>query len=75
MNLSQILPCKFSSNIYSHREMLSEWLTNFVAVRSQIGTLIYNEVELALLDEYLIKAHYKFEQLIKQIDLMENDLF
>lgn len=75
MQLSQILPCKFSSNIYVQRELLSEYLTNMSAMRYHIGTLVYSPDDIQILDNHLKKAHYKFIDIKKTITTLEKDVF
>jgi hypothetical protein len=75
MRLSHILPCKFSSNIYVHRQLLSTYLTNYSSFRLNLASEVCTPDDIQILDNHLIKAHYKFIEIIKSISILENDSF
>lgn len=70
----QIYQPKFNSNIYVYRKNLSQWLTKFVDVRNNIGTYVMTPDNISQLDMLLKQYHYKFEEVVNTINLLENDV-
>jgi hypothetical protein len=66
---------KFSSNIYLRRNHLSNWLSEYVYIRLNIGLFTYSPQILDELDKELIKNHYKYENIKITIDILEKDTY
>jgi hypothetical protein len=66
---------KFSSNIYLRRNHLSNWLSEYVYIRLNIGLFTYSPQILDDLDKSLIKYHYKYENIKITIDILERDTY
>jgi hypothetical protein len=66
---------RYSSNLYLHRNNLSNWLSEYVYIRLNIGLFIFSPQILDDLDKSLIKYHYKFENIKITIDILEKDTY
>ena len=69
-----ITPPKFNSNIYVFRQNISQWLTKFVDVRNNIGTFVMHPDNIHQLDLFLKQYHYRYLEICKTIELLENDV-
>jgi len=72
-NLKLTYP-KFSSNIYTHRAHLSNYLTEAIKTRLELNTTNSTPELISALDEMLIKYHYDYIHAIATINLLENDV-
>lgn len=70
-----ITPPKFNSNIYVHRQNISDWLTKYVDIRLNVGTYVMSPDNIQELDRMLVKYHYYFIDVKNTINLLEKDSF
>lgn len=75
MQSLNLLPCRFNSNIYSYREILSDYLKSHVLLRLMIDDYVCTPDDILLLDSYLIKYHYRFIEVKKAIEVLEKDVY
>jgi len=66
---------KFHSNIYVHRQIISDWLTKYVQIRLNVGTYVMTPDNIKQLDALLIRYHYIFINVKKSIETLEKDTF
>lgn len=74
MQTLSILPCKFSSNIYVYRQLLSNWLSKFVDARNNLDLYILPPDHITQLDVLLQQHHFKFIEVKNTIELLEMDV-
>ena len=67
------LPSKFNSNIYTHREIISDKLSELVMFRINSETILCTSDDVKQTDYLLQSEHYKFVKVKTMIEISEND--
>lgn len=75
MTVSHLLPSKFNSNLYSHRELVSQKLTLLVMFRIRSEDILCTPDDVRYCDILLQTEHYKFKNLISMIETQEKDVY